>query len=528
MAISYLQVEYREKDLVKSLGARWDGAAKRWFMPLDADPAVFARWLPSDAIDNPVAGGQLQSQPLQEGVTEISTLSQLLARVAQSVARVTPSVEWIKAEISEFRPTKQGHIHLDLVELDVHKNLLSKANAKLFKNQADVLLHKFSSATGSALSLGMKVLVAVRVQFHIQYGFALIIEDIDPTYTLGDIAAKLAAIRDTLSQEGVFERNRQLPPPREFCRVAVLSPQVAAGLGDFQQEADLLAKHHLCHFDYFHAQFQGERAGGEMAHALDAIIKVHAIQAFDAVVIIRGGGASIDLAWLNDLELARRICLAPVPVFSGIGHERDNTILDEVAQQRFDTPSKVINHIVNTIVRNAQQAALHMESIDKHMRHNVERLQQHSQHLYQQIQSDLRQALNISAQALQHHYQSLVTGARHHLSTLALALDHLHHQIVTLAQTHVRTLEQRLDDYHHSIPENVQQCCYYYEQELKKLLLHAVSLGPEATLQRGFALATSLDGRVIHSVVDAKQQQQWCLRFHDGALTVQPIKEVLA
>ena len=355
MTVTYLKVEFREKDIARSLGARWDAVTKQWFIPSGADPSAFARWLPNTPSTLPA---ELSGQDAGR-----LSLSQLLAQIAMAVNRVTPMALWVKAEISECRATKNGHVHLDLIELDAHKNLLGKASAKLFKTQADLLLTKFFETTKSHLGSGMKVLLQVKAQFHIQYGFSLIIEDIDPAYTLGDISAKLQGIRDALKQEGVFERNKSFVTPREFYRVAVLSPQSAAGLGDFRQEADLLEKHQLCHFVYYHAQFQGDVAALEITTALSIISHDHTQLPYDALVIIRGGGASIDLAWLNDLSIARAICLAPLPIFSGIGHERDNTILDEIANMRFDTPSKVINHILNTTVHNAKQARSNIESI---------------------------------------------------------------------------------------------------------------------------------------------------------------------
>ncbi len=560
MAVTYLNVEFREKDIARSLGARWDATVKQWYIPLECDPSPFAKWLPNYVAPTLTA---------KTMAATYSTLSQLLARVAQAVARTTPQAEWVKAEISEFRPTKNGHIHLDLIELDANKNLLGKASGKLFKIQADTLLEKFFSITQSQLGPGMKVLLQVRAQFHIQYGFSLIIEDIDPAYTLGDISAKLAHIRETLQQEGVFTNNKALSPPREFYRLAVLSPQSAAGLGDFKQEADLLARHHLCHFVYYHGQFQGEVASVEICTALQQILGDHQRQPFDALVIIRGGGAVIDLAWLNDLAIARALCLAPLPVFVGIGHERDHTILDEVAQSYFDTPSKVIAHIFSTIVHNAKQAQVNSRTIHQAISHILQHQRLSAEQYHVQIHHYLQQTLALKAKDLMTQYQSLVTTLYYRLDKLMVLITQLHSQIVvtvkhaiqrcqqtihhaltsiyataptvyTLADTQVKQLMQHIQaipqnqvallaqqshSYFEQILNAMSSACYYYQQECKRLLLHSVSLGPEATLKRGFVLALDAQGNALSSKQMAAEQAYFKLTFHDGTLVVQPISQ---
>ena len=164
------------------------------------------------------------------------------------------------------------------------------------------------------LEAGIKVLVYARVEFHPQYGMALFIDDIDPTYTLGDMAAKLAKIREVLTAEKIINNNKQLPKPTDFTRVAVISPQNAAGLGDFNREAGILIKHNLCEFVYFTALFQGEKASKEICEALKLATEQHMQNPFDAIVIIRGGGALSDLTWLNNEQIARSVCLSPETV----------------------------------------------------------------------------------------------------------------------------------------------------------------------------------------------------------------------
>lgn len=387
-----LNVPFMEKDEAKRLGARWNNAAKRWYVPAGVDAALFARWLPDDVAvldDLPVAKPEANSENLLLKRTEY-TLSAFLYKISDVVQKSFATAAWISAEISELRSNK-GHLFITLVEHDDQGNMMARTSARIWQTNVQAINSKFALGTGADLEAGIKVLVCARVEFHPQYGLALFIEDIDPTYTLGDMAAKLAKIREVLTAEKIINKNKQLPKPADFTRVAVISPQNAAGLGDFNREAEILIKNNLCEFVYFTALFQGEQAPKEICKALDLAIKEHALQPFDAIVIIRGGGALSDLAWLNNEQLARAVCLSPVHVMAGIGHERDYTIIDEVAGERFDTPSKVIQRIFNLVTGNAIEAENKYQEIAQTALNIVHRLEERIALIYQQLGAQAQQ-----------------------------------------------------------------------------------------------------------------------------------------
>lgn len=381
-----LNVPFIEKDEAKRLGARWNGASKRWYIPAGVDKAPFARWLAEDDLallddfSAPIITSTGTAVPTR---TEYS-LSAFLYKISDVIQQNFNAAAWISAEISELRANK-GHLFITLVEHDDQGNMMARTAARIWQAQVETINAKFSLGTGSNLEAGIKVLVYARVEFHPQYGLALFIDDIDPTYTLGDMAAKLAKIREILTAEKIFDKNKQVPKPIDFTRVAVISPQNAAGLGDFNREADILRANNLCEFVYFTALFQGEQAPKEICRALDAAIQEHMRKAFDAIVIIRGGGALSDLAWLNNEQLARAVCLCPVHVMAGIGHERDYTIIDEVAGERFDTPSKVIQRIFNLITGNAVEAETKYQEISQTALNVIARMQERLGFVYQQI-----------------------------------------------------------------------------------------------------------------------------------------------
>ena len=280
-------------------------------------------------------------------------LSDLLGYVSQVVTRGIPGAVWVRAELSSV--TDRRHLYLDVVQLEDGQEV-AKARATLWARERYSLEGKFRKAIGGGLRSGMKVLLYVTAEFHPQYGFSLHILDLSPEFTVGDQAIKLENIRRVLDAEGLLERNRLLPPPDDFSRVAVISPRQAAGLGDFVREAARLERAGAVEFVYLQATFQGREAAASLMTALSSALLTHLEAPLDALVIIRGGGAQTDLAWLNDLELARMVARFPVPVITGIGHARDDSILDEIACIRTDTPSKAAAYILNTVLAGAGSA----------------------------------------------------------------------------------------------------------------------------------------------------------------------------
>lgn len=416
-----LNVPFIEKEDAKRLGARWNSGSKRWYIPQGVDRTPFLRWLP---LDLPEEAGTLGEQPttlVPSKDREQCSLSAFLLKISAVIQRSFTGATWISAEISELR-TNKGHLFITLVEHDDQGNMVARTGARIWQSQAEQISAKFFLGTGANLEAGIKVLILARVEFHPQFGLALFIDDIDPTYTLGDMAAKLAKIREVLTQEKIINNNKQLPKPTDFVRVAVISPQNAAGLGDFNREADILRKYNLCDFVYFTATFQGEQAPKQICKALQAAVEEHAKQAFDAIVIIRGGGALSDLAWLNNEELARAVCLCPVHVMAGIGHERDYTIIDEVAGERFDTPSKVIQRIFNLITGNAMEAETRHQEITQAANNIIQRVQERVTFIYEQIGAQAQQYCSLLERQLQSLISEILSQSPKQILTKGFAL----------------------------------------------------------------------------------------------------------
>jgi exodeoxyribonuclease VII large subunit len=353
-----LRVPYSEKDDAKALGAWFDRDTRTWYAPPGTNLENLKRWLPEGVLDEDREPPKPPQEP-QKGIA----LTELLSRVKGVIDHGLPDAIWVRAEISELRG-KNGHLYLTLTERNERGDILAQIKGIIWRTRAEPITAKFEQVTGEGLRTDIKILCLAKVRFDVLYGLDLIIEDVDPSFTLGDLAAKMARIREKLLAAGVFDRNKRLPSPVDFVRIAVISPETSAGLGDFQRESDRLQQAGLCDFSFFRATFQGLDAPSSIRTAVQNALAAHRQTRFDALVVIRGGGSVTDLAWLNDLQLATVLCLSPIPVFTGIGHERDITILDDIAHTRFDTPSKVALHITATIKDNAVAALQAWERIN--------------------------------------------------------------------------------------------------------------------------------------------------------------------
>ncbi|HEX4334109.1 MAG TPA: exodeoxyribonuclease VII large subunit [Usitatibacter sp.] len=354
MPITVLKTKFEEKDLVKKLGARWDAEQKHWYVPDGLDLEPFQRWIPATI---PTALPDGPSTPVQSPTPKGVRLFQLLAEVGAAVSQKFKAPVWTMAEVSKV-DLSNGHYYLQLADRDPDGKQRAQARAVIWASNAPSVVPQFEAATGAKLAPGIKVLLHARPDVSPQFGLSLVVEAIDPQYTLGDLEARKREIREKLKREGVFDANKKIAPAWDFNAVLVIAPAAAAGLGDFRVEADRLQASGLCKFIFANSRFQGEGAPAEIVTAIETALAKWPddLDAPDALVIIRGGGPVNDLAWLNDYGLAKVVCTIGIPVFTGIGHERDTTLLDEIAHRSFDTPSKVVHGIEQVIQQRASEA----------------------------------------------------------------------------------------------------------------------------------------------------------------------------
>ena len=276
------------------------------------------------------------------------SLYELNSQVANAIAQQFNAPLWITAEVAQYNVASNGHAYLELIEKDPKSGFtLARAKAMIYANRVWLVNEAFQMGTGQRLQAGLKIMVRVKVSMHPAYGYTLEIVDIEPAFTLGEMQRRRQEILQRLQDEGMLDINKSLPLPRPTQRIAIISADTAAGYGDFCHQLDhnewgLCFYHHL-----FPARMQGDQTESSVIEALNRIYQ-HA-NLFDVVVIIRGGGSVVDLNSFDSYELALNIANFPLPVIVGIGHERDNTVLDEVAHTSVKTPTAAAAFLIENL-----------------------------------------------------------------------------------------------------------------------------------------------------------------------------------
>jgi exodeoxyribonuclease VII large subunit len=563
---TYLVTAYADKDQVKTLGARWDPARRQWYVPAGRDITPFTSWLPEGAAAPPVGDAPAPATPSTPASNELAVtqkgiaLSRLLAGVAQAISEAFKAGVWTLVEVVDTR-VRNGHVYMEVSERDGNGAITAKATAVIWASQANRILPEFQQATGAQLGPGIKLLVRARPVFKPQFGFSLEIDAIDPDYTLGDLEARKREIRERLQREGLFDLNRQLPRPWDYNHVLVVAPEGGAGLGDFQAEASRLEAHGICRFIYAYSRFQGDGAAADIRTALlSALQQIELNHPWhpDAVVIIRGGGAVNDLAWLNDYGLVRCACELGIPVLTGIGHERDNTVLDEVANARFDTPSKVISGIEHTIVKRTREAKAMFELVTQRTTHALERARRMATQFYTAVEMGARQELTHAKQQTSACLSELKLDAAYQLRVAAetshrqltdiqhLAQQQLHQAqrdvpalmneiraeasqslrtakvlsaaewryVAERASTDLRQQREAVARSYVDTATHARRTLSDARSNAQALMREIAGQGPEKTLNRGFALVRDAAGQVITSATTP--DTHITIEFRDG------------
>ena len=300
-------------------------------------------------------------------ITKRFSLFELNRIVRETIVCEMPDEYWVEAELSECRESR-GHCYLELIEKDEQTATpIAKASAKCWASKWAMIRPYFERTTGQRLVAGMKVLLKVYPQFHEAFGFSWIVTDIDPTYTLGDMARKRQEIIRQLKEEGVFDLQKELTLPLFCQRIAVISSETAAGYGDFCNQLSNNPYGFQFETHLFPAVMQGEGVERSLIDALGRIYEAP----FDCVAIIRGGGATSDLSGFDTLALAEHVANFPIPIITGIGHDRDECILDMVSHTRVKTPTAaaalLIDHLkeVLDVINQSQDRLTQLFSVVK-------------------------------------------------------------------------------------------------------------------------------------------------------------------
>lgn len=421
------------------------------------------------------------------------TLYELNSLVRQTIEIGLPKSYWVEAEISELRENG-GHCYLELIEKDKRYNTpIAKASARCWRQTWGMVKPYFENTTGQQLRAGMKVLIEVYAQFHEAYGFSWIISDIDPNYTLGDMARKRQEIIKRLKEEGVFDLNKQLDLPLFSQRIAVISSKSAAGYGDFANQ--LYGNQHGYYFEaeLFAATMQGEDVERSIIKALNAIND--RCDDFDCVVIIRGGGATSDMSGFDALELAENVANFPLPIITGIGHDRDECILDMVSHTRVKTPTAAAALLIdnlNTAERRIDDARQRIANLTSR-KMEVEKLR-----------------LSRLAERLPALFGSVKDKQE-------ARLDILQERLFRLAEIRLSNCENIVGQLEKKISLTAEHLLMVEKHRLELLEGRAQNLDPQLLLRRGYSI-TLVGGKALRDPSQVKQGDKIETRLEKGTI----------
>jgi len=400
------------------------------------------------------------------------TLYELNELVRQTLELGMPDAYWVQAELSEVR-VNNGHCYVEFVQKDRRGNgLVAKARGIIWRNVFALLKPMFERATGQLFTAGIKVLVQVNVVFHELYGYSLNVTDIDPSYTMGDMARKRQEILRQLQEDGVLELNKELEMPLLPKRIAVISSATAAGYGDFSNQLANNPGRFYFYTELFAAVMQGDGVEQSILQALDSIYARE--KEFDVVVIIRGGGATSDLTGFDTYPLAAAVAQFPLPIITGIGHERDDTVLDMVSHTRVKTPTAAAEFLIGRM----QEAADALADLSQRLYHGAAILL-----------SDSRERL-LRLQA------RIPTRVMQRINGHLMYLMNVRHTISQAAMLQIERQKQLLPQIRERVFQLSKQHVDKKRFQLVLLQQKAADASPDKLLARGYSI-TLKDGKVV-------------------------------
>lgn len=371
------------------------------------------------------------------------SISQLTEQIKLVLENELQPVYWVVGELADFRQAPQGHVYFELVEKQGNQ-VLAKIRSNLWQFTYRSVSAKFESVTGTSLKNGMKVLAQVSVSYHPVFGLSVNVKDIDPSFSLGERARVRQETIDRLTQEGLIRLNGQLPLPRVIQRIAVISSATAAGYGDFVNQLEQNPYGYRVYHRLFNSLMQGNEAVSSLLSALESVESENTKSSFDAVVIIRGGGAQLDLDCFDDYRLAAQIAKFPLPIFTGIGHERDETIADLVAHTRLKTPTAVAEFLLSGFREFEENLGLALQRIDRATRSNLREENQKIHQLSIRVRSLATQKISLESEKVHTYFKRIEQSSKSISRYASFQLEAIEKNLAKSFDRFIKTQDEKL------------------------------------------------------------------------------------
>lgn len=444
------------------------------------------------------------------------SLLELNHRIQEIIKQELPDSFWIIAEISELKINRNGHCYLELIEKDIiSENIIARCRATIWAFTFRMIKPYFESITSQELSPGLKILFRAKVEFHELYGLSLNIIDIDPNYTLGDLAKRRAKTIKMLEDEGVINMNKEIELPIVIQRIAVISSDSAAGYQDFINQLQNNSYNYVYYIKLFPSIMQGVQAEKSIIQSLEKIYKYE--NNFDVVVIIRGGGSQADLNCFNSYNLASNVAQFPIPVLTGIGHDKDESIVDIVANTKLKTPTAVAEFIISK----TSDFESYLNTIGNSVFEILnEFINQQSNNLDQLISIFGPITKNVLLKEV-HRIKLLENEAKtaffNTLKNNELEINKLLHkthleisEIFIAQEDHIKLLNQKKYQYSKTFLQSVKYKFRLLESNLRLL-------NPDNILKRGYTI-TSFDGKIVSNPEILHRDDVITTRFYNGKI----------
>lgn len=445
------------------------------------------------------------------------SLRQYTSEIANSI-RTNPVLQsrWVIAELSDVSE-RGGHCYMELVEKDDRGVTIARLRGTIWANNfAYKIKPKFEQITGQKFKSGLKVMLFGSASFHEQYGLSFNITDVDPSFTIGDMERIRREIIETLTREGVVNCNRMLQMPRVPQRIAIISAKGAAGYGDFMNQLQSNPVGFKFYTHLFEATMQGETTSNSVIKALNDIEMT--IDLWDCVVIIRGGGATSDLNGFDNLELARRVATFALPLVVGIGHERDRTVLDDIANVRVKTPTAAAEWLIMCAQQTLDQALALANQVARYVKDRTSGASKQLSHIEGTIpiiakQQIIKSKSNLAAiaSALPYMTKNKILSANRTIDAIARDVQHSAIGKISAAQTYLKTMSDALAN---AAPKAIAN----QDKRLKALENIVEALSPQKTLRRGFSL-TKVNGKTVKSIDQLADNDVITTYLADGEIT---------
>ena len=443
------------------------------------------------------------------------TLQELNRRVANAITAAMPDSYWVVAEISELKEHR-GSCYLTLFQKDdASDTIVAQASAMVWSGTYRMLKPYFESVTGCSLARGLKVLFSVRVQFHERYGYSLQVVDVDPNYTIGDVERRRRETIQRLTDDGVVDMNHELEMPPLPKRIAVISSATAAGYQDFMHHLEDVGGDFCIETTLFPAVMQGDTAPASIITALEAIYDERG--SFDAVVMVHGGGAIADMACFDNYELALYVAQFPLPVISGIGHDKDQSVVDLVAHTSVKTPTAAAEFIVDHFA----EAAHELRELQHRLVRSVSERLQHEQALLdvrtRSVSSLATSMLQSNTMLLDMRCKQLPITVRHRMQQGQAHLNGLKQRVVVDAKMGMLNASSRLN----AQPKRLQMSVAALLERNRSKLAHAETiakhLNPLNLLARGYSITYS-NGKAVTNPSTLRPGDRVVTRMHLGTV----------